>query len=137
MTCTPPPRRSGFFARLKAWWRRKVTVEQAHPDFDVLRVRIDPADGTAPQEMLLSRHNAFSMAWVCREVRAQEAARGKRLHSVTLTLEDPQPDGEVQLRTLSVPDWARRALYAQIEQRAIALGWKGECPRPAKHGAYR
>ena len=121
-----------ILTRLSAWWRRSITVERAHPDFDVTRVRIDPGDGTAPSELILSRIEAFRMAASCRAI--QPRWRGE---AITLYVDRAQPDGSVESSGLDVPPWAWPAVGDRLQQHAAALGWRGECLRPAARQAYR
>ncbi len=115
---------------LLSWFRRKVTVEQAHPDYpNVFLILIDSADGSTPGKMLLNRNNFFSLAWVCREFHAAEKGTGP-IKGITLTVDIPYEKDGPQIHKLAVPDWAKYKLYAKISELATARGWKGECYHP-------
>lgn len=110
---------------LLSWWRRKVVVEgfSTKKVSDGTLITIDAGDGTEPQVLALTRNNLCSMAWVIRE------ADREGLHDVSLTLEVPEgPD--VWTQTLTVPDWAKKKLFREVIERALALGWKGEVYHP-------
>lgn len=121
-----------ILSRLAARWRRSVTVERAHPDYDVTRVCIDHGDGTAPGELILSRIEVLRMAASCRAIAPQW--RGE---TVTMYVDRAQPDGEVESCALDVPPWAWPAVGDRLQAWATALGWRGECPRPTTRQAYR
>ncbi len=119
---------------LLSWFRRKVIVEQAHPDFPkVNRILIDEGDGSKPQELYLSRNNLCSMAWVCQKFYEKERGKGP-IKDVFITLDIPRGgmDGEDVTYTLKVPQWAKYKLYRAVIERALEVGWKGEVYHPAK-----
>lgn len=119
---------TGAFAALCERLWPTVVVERAHPDFDVVSVRLAPS---LVEPLLLSRNNFFSLAWVCRQV----SHRG--LTSVSVTLKIPRPDGTQNETVIEVPDRARKPFYAAVERMAAELKWDGVCPRPAQQVAYR
>jgi len=124
------------------WWRRSVVVKRADPDRDVAYIFVgyQDSDGTVTdgpsQSLYCSRGNLFALAWVCREWLAMEKRNGPT-KMVTLTLQIPMPDGGVETCVLDVPDWAKYKLFRRIIHLANEFGWRGECPHPAPHGAFR
>jgi hypothetical protein len=117
---------------LFSWFRRKVTVGQAHPTSpNVHQIRIDPADGSEPQELLVKTNDLFSLAWVCREFQVLEKQRGGPAKDIRLTLAVPLPANEEEIHNLTIPDWARSKLFAEINRYAKSIGWKGEVFQPS------
>lgn len=122
---------------IKSWLFRKVAVVRAHPEFDVAHLIIDCADGSEPQELLLSRNNLFALAWVIRRV-VEDSRRGKTWHSVSFTVSIPCPGGSLEEHKITVPDWARNKLYRAVDKLAIQFGWDQiQCPKPSPHHAFR
>ena len=113
---------------IRSWLFRKVSVTRAHPEFDVAHLVIDCADGSTPQELILSRNNLFALAWVIRQV-VEDGRRRKPWREVSFTVSIPCPDGTQEEHKIIVPDWARNKLYRAVDKLAIQFGWDGvQCP---------
>jgi len=117
-----------------SWLTRKVTVEQVHPDYpNVTRIIIDEKNGSTPQELLLNKHNLFSVAWVCRK-----ASKVKGFHDISLIVEFwDKAEGIPGEKSIKIPNWARRSVFAKVEASALAQGWDGDCPPVCQRPIYR
>ncbi len=113
---------------LLSWFRRKVTIEQAHPEYpNVHRICIDPADGSKPQELFTKKTDLFTLAWVCQAFQVLEKEKGKGpATNMRLSLMVPLQGNEEEVQNLAIPDWARSEFYKKIDLYAKSLGWKGE-----------
>lgn len=124
---------------IKSWLYRKVSVTRADPNVDVALMFIDCADGSAPQQMLLSRNNLFALAWVVRKIIEDGKQKGEAWRDVSLTLEIPcHKTHEIKVEKIFIPDWARKKLYQDIDKLALSFGWNGiECPQPTPLYPFR
>lgn len=121
---------------LAKWRGSTVTVAREDPNTDIVTIRIDPRDGTPPQELVLYRRNdVFQVAAMCAAFvgRLRDKTGTEYVTNLSVTF---QPPDETP-KTLKVPDWATRSFFVHVFKVAFELGWQGECPQPGVSAAYR
>lgn len=124
-----------WWNKISAWWNRSVVIKIADPNYDVVLIRIDAANGTQPQELYLNRNNIFAMAWTCFKLLADGATI---ITEATITYPLEKDETKPQVRILTIPKWAYKSFIKQLACVVIDdLHWDGHCPKPELHTAYR
>ncbi|HVI42672.1 MAG TPA: hypothetical protein VM577_18640 [Anaerovoracaceae bacterium] len=121
--------------KLFSWFKRSVTIELADVDREVVWIKIDPADGSVPQELYLNRNNTFSLAAVVLNI----VRNNPGIHDLSFTMRIPiAGQEEDEVREMKIPNWAQKQFVKKIAHVAFnQLHWNGICPKPAKKYAFR